>query len=148
MLNAKSELKGSSDLLSYEEEQALLAEAKKALSLSYAPYSNVNVGAALLSRSGRTYIGANIGNSCSTLNCCAEQAAIIRAVLVKDYPFKAIAVVQSSEGACPPCGRCLQLLAEFSDEMVIIGLDREGPVRWRLSYLLPVPFRRSESSHQ
>jgi cytidine deaminase len=129
------------ELISEDQRKELLVEARKALSLAYSPYSEVKVGAALIGSSGRIYSGGNIGNTCSTLNCCAEQAAIIQAVLAKDYPLKALAIVQNSEQICPPCGRCLQLLAEFATEMVIITTSKV----WLLSYMLPVPFKRTES---
>jgi cytidine deaminase len=120
----------------------LLRSAGEALEKSYSPYSDVRVGAALMGASGRIWIGANIGNSCSTLNCCAEQAAIVQAVLAKDYPFLAIATVQNSGKACSPCGRCLQLLAEFAPDMTVLTRDEEKVDHWPLSYLLPIPFRR------
>jgi len=126
-----------------DSQQTLLNAADESLGRSYSPYSDTRVGAALLSTSGRLWLGANIGNSCSTLNCCAEQVAIVQAVMAKDHPFLAIAIVQSSGKPCPPCGRCLQLLAEFSNDMAIITSDSGQPVQWSLSHLLPVPFRRT-----
>jgi cytidine deaminase len=126
------------------QQSELLLAADAAFSLSYSPYSLTKIAAALRGFSGRIYSGGNIGNSCSALNCCAEQVAIIQAVIAKDYPFQAIAIVQNSNQACPPCGRCLQLLAEFSTDMTIISRHGETPVVWRLSYLLPIPFRRTE----
>jgi cytidine deaminase len=113
-----------------DERNALLRAAHEAAEQSYSPYSGVKVGAALRTASGRIWLGANIGNSCSTLNCCAEQVAIVQAVLAKDYPFTAIAVVQKMGPLCPPCGRCLQLLAEFSENMNIVCLDRDTVVHW------------------
>jgi cytidine deaminase len=123
--------------------EKLLVAAEGALELAYSPYSKGKVGAALLGASGRIYLGANIGNMCSTLNCCAEQAAIVQGALVRDFPFRAIAVVQNSSLACPPCGRCLQLLAEFSLDIPVITRSDGKLIDWRLNFLLPIRFRRA-----
>jgi len=124
------------------QKSALILRAEEALNLSYSPYSGIRVGAALLTQSGHVWSAGNIGNACSTLNCCAEQAAIIQAVVAKDTQFRAIAIVENSGRLCPPCGRCLQLLAEFSEEMAVLGKDQNGIREWKLQYLLPNPFRR------
>jgi cytidine deaminase len=125
--------------------QLLLREANRAMELAYSPYSMNKVGAALLTDSGKVFVGANIGNSCAALNCCAEQAAIVQAVLSGNVHFSAIAVVRSSGETCVPCGRCLQLLSEFADEMFVFSNQDDQVVEWNLTFLLPVPFRRDES---
>ena len=124
--------------------ETLLKLAEDAQRVAYSPYTTRAIGAALVGASGRVYIGANIGNNCSTLNCCAEQAAIIQAVLARDFPFKAIAVMQNTPTPCPPCGRCLQLLSEFVVDMPIFTRGGRELVSWSLAYLLPVPFKRDE----
>ena len=57
--------------------------------------------------------------------------------------FVAIAIVQATGETTPPCGRCLQLLAEFADDMAVLTDGPEGPQEWRLKDLLPRPFRRA-----
>lgn len=121
---------------------ALLADAKKAMSLAHSPYSSNRVGAALLSSSGRVWLGANIGNSCSTLNCCAEQCCIIQAVMNGEKAFRAIAVVQQTSSECFPCGRCLQLLSEFATNLVVVTENDQGVALRKLSELLPHPYKR------
>lgn len=121
----------------------LIKEADNAMVMSYSPYSSNKVGSALLTKAGHIYLGANIGNSCSTLNCCAEQVAISSAVMNKDMDFLAIAVVQSSGKICIPCGRCLQLLSEFVDDMIIVLSNGDEIIEYQLKYLLPLPHRRS-----
>jgi homotetrameric cytidine deaminase len=122
---------------------SLVQAADAALDLAYSPYSDNKVGAALLCTSGKIWTGGNVGNACSTLNCCAEQTCSIQAVMAKDYPFVAIAIVQKSGRHCLPCGRCLQLLSEFASDMAIITREHGEIKVWPLSYLLPQPFIRS-----
>lgn len=132
------------DAMKEQDKENLIKESQNALAKSYSPYSNNKVGAALLAGIGRIYLGANIGNACSTLNCCAEQVALSSAVMNNDLEFVAIAVVQASGDPCLPCGRCLQLLSEFADDMLILFTNGTKITEYSLKYLLPLPCRRSE----
>lgn len=133
-------------MLSDQSKRTLLLKAKEALEFSYSPYSGNKIGAAVLTSSGNIYVGANIGNSCSTLNCCAEQVAINTAVMNGEHRLTAIAVCQSTPEPCYPCGRCLQLLAEFADDMVVLTENNNEPIENSLSFLLPLPFLRSSNT--
>ena len=53
----------------------LIQEAKKARERAYTPYSNFQVGAALLTKSGKIYHGCNIENAGYTPTNCAERTA-------------------------------------------------------------------------
>ena len=48
--------------------------------LSYAPYSNFKVGAALLAKNGQIFKGCNIENAGYTPSNCAERTAFFKAV--------------------------------------------------------------------
>jgi len=122
--------------------ERLMREAEKAAKLSYSPYSNVRVGAALLSASGKMYLGANIGNACSALNCCAEQTALVSGLMGGDRLFLAVAVTQPGAEAVLPCGRCLQLLSEFADDMTVVVGTSDKMREHSLHELLPHPYVR------
>ena len=98
-------------------EQELINAAERAMKKSYAPYSHFNVGAALLCKDGKLYLGANVENSSFSLCCCAERNAFFRAVNDGEREFEAIAIVggknHSIEKLCPPCGACRQVMTEF-----------------------------------
>ena len=74
-------------------EQELINAAERAMKKSYAPYSHFNVGAALLCKDGKLYLGANVENSSFSLCCCAERNAFFRAVNDGEREFEAIAIV-------------------------------------------------------
>ena len=59
--------------------EELIAKAKDARALSYSPYSNFKVGAALLTKDGKVFLGANIENSAYSMCMCAERNAIYNA---------------------------------------------------------------------
>lgn len=126
-----------------------LAEcARGAMRNAYAPYSGYCVGAALLGKSGRVYIGCNIENAAYSPSVCAERAAVACAVSAGEREFEALAVCGGKGGAiagpCPPCGVCRQTLREFcSDDFKVIVVD--GPdsyVVHTLGELLPHSFGR------
>ena len=61
-----------------DKELVLLAE--KARKNAYTPYSNFKVGAALLAKSGKVYLGCNIENASYTPTNCAERTAFFLSV--------------------------------------------------------------------
>lgn len=119
----------------------LLAMAKKAKKNSYSPYSGFSVGAALLGKSGKIYLGCNIENSAYSPTCCAERAALFSAVSDGEREFSAIAVV-GDRAPCSPCGVCRQVLSEFcSEDFPVIVEDGDGaPLTYTLGELLPMAF--------
>jgi cytidine deaminase len=120
----------------------LLAKAREARERAYAPYSNFPVGAALLGRSGRVYLGANVENAAYPLTTCAERAAVVKAVSEGEREFEAIAVVTAT--GATPCGACRQILREFSDpagNLRVIVADTVGHFRtYTIAELLPDGF--------
>ena len=117
----------------------LIALATRARQRAYAPYSSFPVGAALLTVSGKAYVGCNVENASSGLTVCAERVAVLKAVCDGERVFRAIAVV--TEPGSPPCGACRQVLSEFVQDMDVVIADTAGNSRvYRLADLLPQPF--------
>ncbi len=121
------------------DDKDLVQAAREAREHAYAPYSHFRVGAALLTRSGRVFTGANVENASYGLSVCAERVAAFNAVAAGEREFEAIAVVTGN--GVMPCGACRQVLAEFGPDMRIIVADAEGNSRtYRLPDLLPGRF--------
>ena len=122
----------------------LVAAACEARQASYAPYSGFRVGAALLAKSGRVYIGCNVENVSLGLSICAERVAVCRAVAAGERTFTAIAICADATEPTPPCGACRQFLLEFGADLTVVVAGAEGPAgkidRYRLNELIPAPF--------
>ena len=102
-------------------QRLLLRLAQGALKHAYAPYSDFQVGAAILLKDGRTFTGCNVENASYGLTICAERNAIFAAVAAskKKPEIIAVAVVNRRKVPCSPCGACRQVIAEFGPDAVV-----------------------------
>ena len=117
----------------------LIAQAIEARKRAYTPYSHYKVGAALLGKSGKVYLGCNVENASYGHTVCAERTAVLKAVSEGEREFDAIAVVTRNGGS--PCGACRQVMAEFAPELTIYIADKNGDYRaTTMSELLPDSF--------
>lgn len=95
----------------------LIKLAIEASNNSYSKYSNFKVGAALLTKSGKVYLGTNIENESFSATICAERVAVYKAVSEGEKEFEKIAIVGGINGDftefCYPCGSCRQVISEF-----------------------------------
>ena len=129
--------------------KALLALAEEARKSSYSPYSGITVGAALLTRSGKVYRGANIENASYTPTICAERVAFFKAISEGERDFVAIAIAggeadKPSKADFPPCGVCRQVMMEFcSKDFLVIWGNNEKYTEKTLERLIPFGFDKS-----
>jgi cytidine deaminase len=119
------------------------AAARRARTRAHAPYSRFKVGAAVLA-GGAIHAGCNVENASYGLTTCAERNAVAAAVLAGARRIDAVVVVSGTSPPTPPCGACLQVLAEFgaaSLPMVLVGARRVQQ-RVTLGELLPRAFSK------
>ena len=122
--------------------------AKDAMKNSYAPYSEYNVGAALLCKNENIYKGCNVENASYSLTNCAERTALFNAISNGEKEFQAICIVGGKNGVITdyamPCGACRQALAEFCDESlkVYVGIAEDNIKEFTLGELLPYSFNK------
>jgi len=123
-------------------DRELLILAQEASEYAYAPYSRFKVGAALECLNGRIFTGCNIENGALGSTMCAERVAIYKALSEGENRFYRIAIYGESEGYCMPCGACLQVMNEFSEDLeVLCARALGGYVSYKLKELLPHPFK-------
>ena len=124
--------------LSQEQKDNLLKTAWQAMEYSYSPYSDFQVGAALLGASGKVYTGCNIENIAYGPSNCAERTAFFKGISEGEKAFTAIAIVGESRkepgenmSFTYPCGVCRQVMLEFCDPKTFLllfgnrGADQE-----------------------
>ena len=127
----------------------LLTLAHEAAANAYAPYSHFQVGAAILSDSGKYYSGCNVENISYPCGTCAEAGAIAAMIAGGDKEISALLVVSFGKNLVYPCGACLQRIAEFATSTTIIYVaDKEGiKKKYSLKDLLPNAFKEEELSN-
>jgi cytidine deaminase len=120
----------------------LIQKAIEAKSKALPTYSNFHVGAALLTKEGTTYQGANIETSSYSLTICAERTALFTAILEGERKFEAIAVAGDTEDYLPPCGACRQVLSDLcGGNLDVILVNKKGKSKkLKLKDLLPYSF--------
>ena len=100
-------------------DRTLAKAAIEATSLSYAPYSKFNVGAAVMFEDGVIIKGANQENAAYPSGLCAERTALFYAGASRpDVAITAIAISGGENGSLcespiTPCGACRQVMAEY-----------------------------------
>lgn len=132
-------------LLTESEKQQLITVATEAVANAYAPYSQFQVGAAILTTTGKIFAGCNVENSSYGLSMCAERNAIASAIISEGsdkMKLKAIAIVNSQDVPCSPCGACRQVIWEFGQQTEVI-FRGDGDQGWQhssIEELLPYGF--------
>ena len=133
----------------------LMNKAIEAREKAYAPYSNFNVGAALLLDNNEIITGSNQENASYPSGLCAERTAIYYAN--SQYPNNRIVRMAISAGSkknkttspIPPCGACRQAIAEyevkqdFPIEIYFMGEIGKIAKSDSLANLLPFIFDKS-----
>lgn len=103
------------------EYQKLYNESKEATNNSYAPYSNFNVGAAVLLEGGEIIKGSNQENAAYPSGLCAERTALFYVGSNRSEKIIAVAVAARRENNnfiedISPCGGCRQVMSEYENK--------------------------------
>ena len=124
--------------------ERLIKEALRARELSYSPYSEYSVGAALLTEDGDIYTGCNIENAAYSPTNCAERTAFFKAVSEGKKKFQAIAIIGGPKEKpimqyAHPCGVCRQVMMEFCNpetfQVIAAKSEKEYEIRSLEAYL-------------
>lgn len=121
--------------------EKLIELAYEATKKAYTPYSNFQVGAALLAASGKVYTGCNIENASFGATNCAERTAIFKAVSEGEREFVKMAVVSHTHKHTFPCGICRQVMGEFLYQgTLVFDDDEKGIIEVPVREILPYKF--------
>jgi cytidine deaminase len=92
----------------------LVERAEQVAANAYAPYSKYHVGAVVVTKDGREFVGVNAESAAYPLGICAEKAALAAAAAAGCRPGDIAAVGINAS----PCGGCRQWLHEWRVEDV------------------------------
>ena len=112
---------------------------------AYSPYSNYTVGATLVCKNGKRYVGCNIEND-GLQSICAERVAFLKAISEGESEFAYIVVMGGKKGEtaekCTPCGYCRQFMSEFvKDDFKVFNVYDEKIDEYDFNDLFPFSFR-------
>ncbi|PJI10321.1 cytidine deaminase [Clostridium sp. CT7] len=114
---------------------------------AYAPYSKYKVGACVLTKDGKHFIGANVENASYGLTNCAERNAIFQTYSngYRKNDIEAIAIVSNGKTLATPCGACRQVLVELLEENTPIVLSNHKIEKiTNIGELLPMSFTEKD----
>ena len=133
----------------------LMQKAIEAREKAYAPYSNFQVGTALILDNKETITGSNQENASYPSGLCAERTAIYYAgAQFPNSKILKIAITASSnqqetKTPIPPCGACRQVIVEYevkqNHPIEIYFMGRSGKILKSdsLENLMPLMFVKS-----
>lgn len=117
---------------------ALIAAARAIIAQRHKPDVH-EIGAALLTCSGRLFSAVHLEANVGRIAVCAEAIAIGMAAAAGDTDMVAIVAVNRNGRIVAPCGMCRELISDYApDCQVILAEDRMVPVL----ELLPNKYRR------
>lgn len=135
-----------------ESDKELMQKAIAFRKQAYAPYSNFQVGVALLLENGVVVRGSNQENAAYPSGLCAERVAIFYAgsnypdIKIEKIFISASSFDRDLESPIPPCGACRQSIAEYEIkqespiQLFFMGAKGEIVKSDSLSDLLPLLF--------
>jgi cytidine deaminase len=126
----------------------LMATAAQARLNAWAPYSEFQVGAALLCQDGTVFSGCNVENASYGLTNCAERTAFFSAIAAGYKPgqFQTLAVIGATAGPIAPCGACRQVMLELGGAglEVVLGNVQGAMAITHAGALLPGAFEAGD----
>jgi cytidine deaminase len=120
--------------------EALIESARAVRDNAHAPFSNFQVGAAVLSDSGKIYVGTNVESASYGATLCAERSAMAHMIASGERHVVAVAIFVDAPEPAMPCGICRQWIAELGPHAEVISATRSATKRTSIDHLLPEPF--------
>lgn len=125
-------------------EATLAQAARTAAKNAHSPYSELTVGAAVLTDSNEVFHGCNVESASYGLTCCAERVALFSAIAAghRAGSMTAIVIYVPGDRAFTACGACRQIISELMppDAPVISICDSSDRIDWTVDHCLPSPF--------
>ena len=103
----------------------------KAYNNAYAKYSNFRVGAVIILKDERYFLGCNVENASYGLTNCAERTALFSAYAngAKKEDIEELLLITRSKNFTYPCGACRQVIIELMDmdaTITLVNLEKKS----------------------
>ena len=95
------------------------------------------IGAALRTRSGKTFAAVHLEARVGRVAVCAEAIAIGMAAAAGDTEIETIVAVNPEGEIVSPCGMCRELISDYAPEARVIVPGATGPEVVPVGLLLP-----------
>ncbi len=105
------------------------------------------VGAALLSASGKVYVGVCIDTACS-MGFCAEHAAAAAMITAGEHHVLKMVAVDWDKSILPPCGRCREFISQLHPENIFAEVMVAENMIVKIQDLLPHDWRAAQKQRQ
>lgn len=127
----------------------LFALARDVQQRAHVPYSHFPVGAALITASGRVFVGANVENAAYPEGMCAEASAIAAMASAGERTIDTIVTVCDGDALSTPCGGCRQKIREFATSSTVVHAAGPDGIRrtYSMAELLPDSFGPENLDH-
>ena len=91
---------------------------------AYAKYSNFQVGAVVITKDGKYFLGSNIENASFGLTNCAERSALFSLISQGYNPKDVVEIIIIADTKKPvsPCGACRQVMTELLNPECIVTM--------------------------
>ena len=96
-----------------------------------------SIGAALRTKSGKTFSAVHIEANVGRIAVCAEAIAIGMAATAGDTDIDTIVAVNPEGNVVSPCGMCRELISDYSPNAKVIVPTDNGPAVVLVTELLP-----------
>jgi cytidine deaminase len=131
------------------EDELLIAEARAVLAKYYTPGKH-HVGAAIRTKTGRTFAAVHLEANVGRVAVCAEAIALGKAISEGESAFDTIVAVRRPGAATSdaeiavvsPCGICRELLSDYGADMQVIFADAGVVRKCGVLDLLPGKYTR------
>lgn len=100
-------------------DRKLVAAARKIIRSRYYPEKH-HVGAAVRTKSGKTFVGVHLETYVGRLAVCAEAIAVGAAATAGDSDIETIVAVRYTGDVVSPCGMCREMVLDFAPDVRVI----------------------------
>ncbi len=95
-----------------------------------------SVGAAVLTKNGKVYVGVNIDAGCG-IGFCAEHTAIAQMLTHGESQIVKVVALSEDGKFLPPCGRCRELMFQIDRRNLAAEILLSGSTSVRLEEIFP-----------